>query len=309
MYDKARELNLPASFVELRHEAIHGELPSVIVLRQAAQKALDWLQTNYWKHLNDEGNQTGSDLSPSGQRYTSRKADLRNILQDYSESLQALADPERDRDTDKESRTTFEPILKILEDSNGGKQASAEFIDVLLDCWMLYTSSEDSTAVMPDASRDRPRLEDSTYAMNIYWEPLLNFLALKRPYLLEMLSDVIIKRLTDPLTAAPSVETFQASIFTLLNRIYTVPGWHKAYDQSRLNGVEMVSKCLQSPNRWTVRLAASISECPRHIRAKRMFGKRISQSMESLEVGTVQQKIDLISERSSREYRPISIYG
>ena len=285
MYDKARELNLPASFVELRHEAIHGELPSVIVLRQVAQKALDWLQTNYWKHLNDEGNQTGSDLSSSGQRYTSRKADLTNILQDYSESHQALADPERDLDTDKESRTTLEPILKILEDSKEGKQASAEFIDVLLDCWMLYTSSKDSTAAMPNASRDRPRLEHSAYVVDIYWDPLLNFLALRRPYLLRMLSDIIIKRLTDPLTTAPSEETFQASIFTLLNRIYTVPGWHKAYDQSRLNGVEMVSKCLQSPNHWTVRLAASISECPRHVRAKRMFGNRISQSMESLEVG------------------------
>ncbi|KAL8950829.1 MAG: hypothetical protein Q9222_003150 [Ikaeria aurantiellina] len=53
MFDNARSIELPASFVELRHEATHGDLPSLVVLRQASEKALDWLWHHYWKHLNE----------------------------------------------------------------------------------------------------------------------------------------------------------------------------------------------------------------------------------------------------------------
>ncbi|KAI4205651.1 MAG: hypothetical protein LQ348_001156 [Seirophora lacunosa] len=54
MYDVAKELDLPASFVELRHEAIHGELPSLIASRQAAERALRWLWDHYWRHLDED---------------------------------------------------------------------------------------------------------------------------------------------------------------------------------------------------------------------------------------------------------------
>lgn len=51
MYQKAMTLGLPASFVELRHEATHRELPSLIVLRSAVQRSLDWLWDAYWAKL------------------------------------------------------------------------------------------------------------------------------------------------------------------------------------------------------------------------------------------------------------------
>lgn len=48
MFQRAIDLGLPASFVELRHEATHRELPSLIVLRNAAQRSLEWLWDYYW---------------------------------------------------------------------------------------------------------------------------------------------------------------------------------------------------------------------------------------------------------------------
>lgn len=48
MFQRAIELGLPASFVELRHEATHREPPSLIVLRDAVQRALVWLWGFYW---------------------------------------------------------------------------------------------------------------------------------------------------------------------------------------------------------------------------------------------------------------------
>ncbi|KAK4219284.1 rRNA-processing protein las1 [Rhypophila decipiens] len=51
MYDLAKSVGLPATFVELRHQATHEELPSLIRLRTAAGKALDWIWEYYWRKL------------------------------------------------------------------------------------------------------------------------------------------------------------------------------------------------------------------------------------------------------------------
>lgn len=54
MYKIAEDIGLPASFVDLRHDATHGPLPSLVVLREAARKALAWLWVNHWSQLVDE---------------------------------------------------------------------------------------------------------------------------------------------------------------------------------------------------------------------------------------------------------------
>eukprot|EP00126_Sphaerothecum_destruens_P002707 Sdes_comp16132_c0_seq1m5362 len=41
-------ISIPLWFVDLRHEATHSALPSICVLQLGAQKALQWLQKNYW---------------------------------------------------------------------------------------------------------------------------------------------------------------------------------------------------------------------------------------------------------------------
>jgi hypothetical protein len=45
----ARELGLPPSMVELRHESTHNRLPSLSRLRLAADQALLWLHQHYWQ--------------------------------------------------------------------------------------------------------------------------------------------------------------------------------------------------------------------------------------------------------------------
>ncbi|KAK3373872.1 Las1-like-domain-containing protein [Lasiosphaeria ovina] len=51
MYGVAKSVGLPATFVELRHQATHEQLPSLTRLRAAARLALDWIWDYYWKHL------------------------------------------------------------------------------------------------------------------------------------------------------------------------------------------------------------------------------------------------------------------
>lgn len=50
----AAELGLPLTLVQLRHRATHEDLPSLTVLLESANLALDWLYTHYWlPRLND----------------------------------------------------------------------------------------------------------------------------------------------------------------------------------------------------------------------------------------------------------------
>ncbi|KAL2191077.1 Las1-domain-containing protein [Thermothelomyces heterothallicus CBS 203.75] len=61
MYDVAKSVGLPATFVELRHQATHEQLPSLTRLRTAADKALDWIWEYYWRGLTAGDSDSDSD--------------------------------------------------------------------------------------------------------------------------------------------------------------------------------------------------------------------------------------------------------
>jgi ribosomal biogenesis protein LAS1 len=59
MYALARTLGLPATYVELRHQATHEELPSLSRLRSAARRALVWIWERYWAELSSSNGEKG----------------------------------------------------------------------------------------------------------------------------------------------------------------------------------------------------------------------------------------------------------
>lgn len=59
MFQRALDLGLPASFVELRHEATHRDLPSLVVLRNSAQRSLEWLWDYYWGKADCDAGRAG----------------------------------------------------------------------------------------------------------------------------------------------------------------------------------------------------------------------------------------------------------
>ncbi|CZS99246.1 hypothetical protein WAI453_008277 [Rhynchosporium graminicola] len=58
MYSVAKTIGLPATYVELRHQATHEELPSLSKLRTATQKALHWIWDYYWAKLTPASSST-----------------------------------------------------------------------------------------------------------------------------------------------------------------------------------------------------------------------------------------------------------
>ncbi|WDK11993.1 hypothetical protein CGRA01v4_03272 [Colletotrichum graminicola] len=64
MYSVAKTIGLPATFVELRHQATHETLPSLAKLRSAARKALVWIWEYYWQHLGPDEEESVKDVVP-----------------------------------------------------------------------------------------------------------------------------------------------------------------------------------------------------------------------------------------------------
>ncbi|KAI7068862.1 hypothetical protein KC365_g16711 [Hortaea werneckii] len=65
MLEIARQIEMPASFVGLRHEATHEELPALGRLVGASAEALEWLWGAYWSRLGgteEEGKEDGVGL-------------------------------------------------------------------------------------------------------------------------------------------------------------------------------------------------------------------------------------------------------
>lgn len=54
MLEVAREIGLPAGFVEVRHEVAHEDLPSLGRLVGLAREAVGWLWEEYWAGLKEE---------------------------------------------------------------------------------------------------------------------------------------------------------------------------------------------------------------------------------------------------------------
>ncbi|KAI1214897.1 Las1-domain-containing protein [Annulohypoxylon truncatum] len=105
MYTVAKTIGLPATFVELRHQATHEQLPSLLKLRTAARKALVWIWDYYWKSLPGEGDDTNYNeekpdacrdwvLQYLGEESTAQSKTLREQLKRWDEAvlLRSLAE-------------------------------------------------------------------------------------------------------------------------------------------------------------------------------------------------------------------------
>ncbi len=105
MYSIAKTIGLPATFVELRHQATHEQLPSLSKLRSAANNALAWIWDFYWKDLapvNSGNPSEGGHSDPRrnlllrylGEQDETVKADFQKQLKSWDDMslLRTLAD-------------------------------------------------------------------------------------------------------------------------------------------------------------------------------------------------------------------------
>ncbi|OTB16854.1 hypothetical protein K445DRAFT_316350 [Daldinia sp. EC12] len=87
MYSIAKTIGLPATFVELRHQATHEQLPSLSKLRTAAKKALAWIWDYYWKNLPGGDGADGGSGADQGKPDACRSLLLRYLAEGGEEAV------------------------------------------------------------------------------------------------------------------------------------------------------------------------------------------------------------------------------
>lgn len=119
MFQRAVDLGLPASFVELRHEATHREPPSLVVLRKATQRSLEWLWDNYWAGADDLGDAPA--LEPDDT--ASVKSACRDVLQRFARGSGpgsgSAGPPSKKRKRDQE-KSVAARLVSICDASSQG---------------------------------------------------------------------------------------------------------------------------------------------------------------------------------------------
>jgi len=114
MFQRAADLGLPASFVELRHEATHREPPSLVVLRKASQRSLEWLWDNYWVGVEDLGDVPAIEHDDSD----SVKKAFRDVLRQFSIGADS-GPPSKKRKRDQEISVATQ-LVSICDASSQG---------------------------------------------------------------------------------------------------------------------------------------------------------------------------------------------
>lgn len=141
MFEVARDLDMPASFVELRHEATHEDLPSLQRLMRNSKLALDWLWQYYWAKLDDpsgaKSKRIANDERPAEEAV--EKDQLRVILASFS-SKRRVEIKTASTDLSASSASGI-ACLELVKLCRGSKGALSKLCSLLLEEKMLIPSA------------------------------------------------------------------------------------------------------------------------------------------------------------------------
>ncbi len=142
MYAKAKQIGLPDSFVELRHEATHGDLPSLIVFRRAAERSLDWLWKDYWRYLGvRSGNLDKDEIDAFKEGREKLKEKLRSVLRNYNKACVNTVTTKDRKDVAMPADLTDRVCLELVKICKNERLVITELVKVLLEYEMLIPSS------------------------------------------------------------------------------------------------------------------------------------------------------------------------
>lgn len=137
MHSEAERLGIPASWVDLRHDAIHSnKLPGVARLASVAKEALKWLWNDYWFDLGEQQLQ-GSALSPT------------------DDSLFSLEEVRASLDTFKKERTVEHRIG--VDPTLLGSASSNLVVSLMEQCGNQQTHLEDLISILLEPGMLIPR--------------------------------------------------------------------------------------------------------------------------------------------------------
>jgi hypothetical protein len=125
MYEIAEDKDMPETWVELRHEITHGEIPDLRVLEFSVDAALSWLWVKFWVNLDGPAEQSSE-----------TQTNLRTVLRSFASSRRD--EIKLGKCTDRELCATT--TRKLLRLSKGSESSVELLVSVLLEERMMLPS-------------------------------------------------------------------------------------------------------------------------------------------------------------------------
>lgn len=125
MYEMAEDKDMPETWVELRHEVTHGEIPDLRVLEHSVDAALLWLWDKFWVNLDVPAEES------SGAR-----VNFRAVLRSFASSRRDEIKLGKSADHEL-CATTTRKLLRLCKSGEGGVEL---LVSVLLEDKMMLPS-------------------------------------------------------------------------------------------------------------------------------------------------------------------------
>lgn len=235
MLDMARQIDMPAEFVQLRHEATHEELPNVQRLVRATDEALKWLWRVYWSRLGEPENSDEAAAKVAGLRDQTRR-----VLKAFRSARRAkLARPYNPEALPSEVEETCNNLATICENAPW----KLEIVSALI---------VDERLVIP-AER---QLESSMNGAFLMWDCLLSEFAKQQPFFLPLLVQSMLYPVNDSTGAHDAVSE---ALCLWLNHLLVDQAYAKARLRTKKNLPEFALRwCCLHPGHWSETLGASL---------------------------------------------------
>ncbi|CAG8554813.1 6517_t:CDS:10, partial [Gigaspora rosea] len=136
----ALKLNMPLRFVELRHAGTHEHLPSLQVLRNGCQQALQWLNENYW--------------GIQRPLQSTHMDEIHSLLSKYKELRMKIL-----KDSELDDMNSADKIVKKLLNLVSAEYVRDLLIPVLLEKGFLVPTEEKKRASMADQTLSKNLLD------------------------------------------------------------------------------------------------------------------------------------------------------
>ncbi|KAI9718053.1 MAG: hypothetical protein M1812_004311 [Candelaria pacifica] len=247
MFQVATRIGLPKSFVELRHQATHEELPALLVLRQAADRSLRWLWHYYWRTIDERTGSLDDVDGISEQELQQLKNRFRDLLRVYKNdrieaakaSKKADVVKTKAQDATERREGLVQKLIKLLKDR---ETAVKRLAGVLLEVKYLIPAN-------------RTLGESMDHAL-LLWDDLLKSISNWQPSFLRITVEEMAVLVIQPSKLDVQFDAYREAIYLWLVHILTSEAWAAARKQSFTNYASVVSTCITGPNHWSLKLAA-----------------------------------------------------
>ncbi|KAK2754515.1 rRNA-processing protein las1 [Arachnomyces sp. PD_36] len=268
MFQSAMDLGLPASFVELRHEATHRELPTLVVLRSAAQRSLEWLWDYYWAKIAESPAQ---DLIISGSDAVEEHVELRDMATNVFNLFTSNGDSgskKPSKQTKKDQKNSQYIVQELSPVYRRGYQGLSAISQVLVKNGFLIPKSKTS--------------ENEVNAAFSTWDPTLKELSRQEPGFLTSLVDEMAMTLLEPREVDLNADPYDEALYMWLDHIFTSTSWDTSC--SRYVSIDyVVALCKDNKGYWAGRLRSLIQDRSHRLETQPPVGSVEPESGGALE--------------------------